>query len=341
MYSFKDDYSEGCHPRILQALQNTNLIQQEGYGDDEYSIQAKNLLKQEMNCTQAQIHFVSGGTQANLIVISSLLKPYESVIAAHTGHINVHEAGAIEATGHKVCTSHSENGKLTVTQIAEVLATHEDPPHMVKPKLVYLSNATEVGSVYSKSELREIYAYCQEKDLYLFVDGARLGTAIMSQNSTISLSDMAKYTDAFYIGGTKNGALLGEAIVITNEKLQKDFAYNLKQKGALMAKGRVLGIQFLELFKDGLFFEMATHANAMTNELTSAIQEKGFKLLFPAESNQVFPIFPNKLATAIEEKYKCYTWQKVNSEETAIRMVCSWATKPEAITDFRAFIDSF
>lgn len=341
MYSFKDDYSEGCHPRILRALQMTNLMQQEGYGDDEYSVQAKDLLRNQMNCPQAQIHFVSGGTQANLIVISSLLKPYESVIAAHTGHINVHEAGAIEATGHKICTIHSENGKLTVAKIAESLAIHEDPPHMVKPKLIYLSNATEVGSVYNKKELQEIYEFCQANDLYLFVDGARIGTAIMAQNNAISLCEMGKYTDVFYIGGTKNGALLGEAIVISNEKLQKDFDYNLKQKGALMAKGRVLGIQFLELFKDGLFFEMATHANTMTSELVTIIREKGFELLLPEESNQIFPIFPNQLAKAVQERYKCYTWQRINEKETAIRMVCSWATQSEAITDFRTFINSF
>lgn len=339
MFYFKNDYSEGCHPSIIKALSETNATQEEGYGEDIYSKKAKELIRKEANAQQAAVHFVSGGTQANLIIISSLLKPYEAVISAHTGHINVHEAGAIEATGHKVCATFSKDGKLTVEQIEEVVRQHEEPPHMVKPKLVYISNATEIGSVYSANELKTLYEYCQTQELLLFIDGARLGAAIMANENTLSLSDMSKYSDIFYIGGTKNGALLGEAIVIPNKKLQVDFDYHLKQKGALMAKGRVLGIQFLELFTDKLFFKLAKHANNMAMRLAKEIQNAGYRLLVPPETNQIFPIFPNELAKEIQEKYGCYPWEKINEKELCVRMVCSWATPEEAITDFLNFLE--
>lgn len=341
MYSFKDDYSEGCHPNILRRLQESNTVQREGYGDDTYSIAAKKQLKKLLQNPDAAIHFVSGGTQANLIVISSLLKPYEAVIAAATGHINVHEAGAIEATGHKVCAVETTDGKLTAAHIQQVLDTHQDPPHMVKPKLVYISNATEVGTVYNLAELKALYCFCQQRDLLLFVDGARLGAALCALQQTLQLADMKNLCDVFYIGGTKNGALLGEAIVLNNKKLYPDFAYNLKQKGALMAKGSVLGIQFFELFKDGLFFEMATHANTQALNLAEIIEQSGYKLLLPPLSNQIFPIFPDHLADFIQKKYKCYTWKKCGDNETALRMVCSWATTDAAVKNFAQALKDF
>lgn len=341
MYQFINDYSDGCHPKILEALSATNHTIQEGYGDDSYSQEAKELLKQEMQCDTAEIYFVSGGTQANLTIISSLLKPYEAVIAAQTGHINVHEAGAIEATGHKVCSVFSEDGKLTVAQIENILAQHEDPPHMVKPKLVYLSNATEIGSVYNKTELKTIHDFCKKQQLLLFVDGARLGAAIMAKAHPISLVDMARHTDIFYIGGTKNGALLGEAIVIPNQDLQTDFAYNIKQKGALLAKGRLLGIQFLTLFKEGLYYELAQHSNIVAMQLAQVIMDANYQLSQPAVSNQIFPIFPDQLAKIIQEKYHCYTWKRLNNNHTVLRMVCSWATPPEAIEDVKRTLEKF
>jgi len=245
-YSFLDDYSEGCHPLIMQALSRTNLVQQTSYGNDEYSQQAKTLIRQRLHSPEADVYFVSTGTQANLIVISSMLRSHEAVISAATGHILVRETGAIEATGHQIISVKTDNGKLTLESIQAVLDEYTMvPPHMVKPKLVYISNATETGTIYSKAELTALYNFCQEKGLYLFLDGARLGSALCSGNNDIIFEDLPKLTDVFYIGGTKNGALIGEAIVINNPYLKEDFAFHIKQRGALLSKGRLLGIQFL------------------------------------------------------------------------------------------------
>ena len=230
-HNFKYDYSEGCHPRILEMLGQSNFIQREAYGEDEYSEQARGLIRQKLENDQADIYFVSGGTQANLLVISSVLRPHESVISAHTGHINVHEAGAIEASGHKVNAVYSEDGKLNIASIQKVLNEHHTIPHMVKPKLVYISNSTEIGSIYTKSDLEKLSVFCKQKNLYLFIDGARLGSALSSKDNDLSLADIARLSDIFYIGGTKNGALLGEAIVIMRDQLKEDFAYIIKQKG--------------------------------------------------------------------------------------------------------------
>ncbi len=249
IYSLLNDYSEGAHPNILQKLSETNNEQQAGYGNDEYSQRAKELLKVKIEDTKADIHFVSGGTQANILVIAAALRPYESVISAESGHINFHEAGAIEATGHKINAIIKEDGKISPEDIEPIMIKHDFAPHVVKPAMVYISNTTELGTVYKKHELENLYSLCKANNLLLFIDGARMGTAITSQNSELSLKIIAKNSDAFTIGGTKNGALLGEAIVITNEYLKKDFHYHLKQKGALLSKGRLLGIQFYELFK--------------------------------------------------------------------------------------------
>lgn len=332
-YSFKNDYSEGCHPNILKALMETNLSQQAGYGEDDYSQGAIDILKNKLNNSNADIHFVSGGTQANLIVISSILRPYESVISADTGHINVHETGAIEATGHKVNVVASKDGKLTPEDVKSVLDEHEDE-HMVKPRLVYISNTTEIGTTYRKKELEKLYSFCKKNDLLLFLDGARLGSALCSKDNDLSLAELSKLVDVFYIGGTKNGALLGEAIVINNDKLKKDFRFNLKQKGALMAKGRLLGLQFLELFKEDLFFDLAKHANSMAYKLTSNIEELGHEFLTESASNQIFPILPNRIIDKLSKKYAFYIWCKVDDENSAIRLVTSWATKEKAVDSF-------
>ncbi|MEG0188947.1 MAG: aminotransferase class V-fold PLP-dependent enzyme, partial [Algoriella sp.] len=231
-YSFKNDYSEGAHPAILQKLVETNLTQTIGYGEDEFCDEARELIKKQLK-KEAEIHFVSGGTQANLIVISSILKPYESVIAAETGHIAVHETGAIEATGHKINTIATSDGKISAIQIEKVLKLHTDE-HMVKPKMVYISNSTEVGSVYTKAELKSIYNFCQENNLILFVDGARLGSALTSSKCDLTLEDMANLCDVFYIGGTKNGALIGEAIVFNKLDLNENFRFHIKQKGGML-----------------------------------------------------------------------------------------------------------
>jgi len=332
-YSFVNDYSEGAHPNIIKALEKTNLLQQSGYSEDSYTKDAIKLIKKRMNSDNSHIHIVSGGTQANLIVISSILKPHEAVISAATGHINVHEAGAIEATGHKVCTVNTEDGKLTPEQIQGVLDVHEDE-HMVKPKLVYISNSTEIGTVYSKKELDTLHDFCKAKNLYLYMDGARLGAALESPKSDLEIEDLPKLTDVFYIGGTKNGALLGEAIVINNDLLKEDFRFHIKQKGAMLAKGRVLGIQFLELFKDDLFFEIGKHSNAMAFKISNSLKEMGYDFLGEPSSNQIFPILPNKLIEALLDKYTFYRWSKIDKNNSSVRLVTSWATDEIVVDSF-------
>ncbi|HKL41528.1 MAG TPA: aminotransferase class I/II-fold pyridoxal phosphate-dependent enzyme [Clostridia bacterium] len=330
-YSFTNDYSEGAHPKIIKALEKTNLEQQSGYSEDSYTKEAVKLIKKRMNSENSDVHIVSGGTQGNLIVISSVLRPHEAVISAATGHINVHEAGAIESTGHKVCTVKTKDGKLTPEQIQKVLDIHEDE-HMVKPKLVYISNSTEIGTVYNKKELDTLHDFCKAKNLYLYMDGARLGSALQSPKSDLKIEDLPRHTDIFYIGGTKNGALLGEAIVINNPSLQEDFRFHIKQKGALLAKGRVLGIQFMELFKDDLFFEIGKYSNDMAFKISSSLKDFGYEFLGEPSSNQIFPILPNTLISSLLEKYDFYKWTKIDEENSAVRLVTSWATN-ESIAD--------
>ena len=328
MYSFKCDYSEGAHPRILEALVQTNMEQEEGYGLDRYSKEAIELLKEKIMNKDVDIHLLQGGTQTNLIAISAFLKSYEAAIAANTGHILVHETGAIEATGHKVISIPSSDGKINSKDIEKVLNDHINE-HMVRPKLVYISNPTEIGTIYKKEELKELSDTCKKNNLILYVDGARLGSALMSSTNDLSLSDLATLTDAFYIGATKNGALIGEALIISNENLKDEFRFNIKQRGGLMAKGRVLGIQFLELFRDNLYFELADHANKMAEIINNSIEECGLDVLIPSKTNQIFPIIPNDVLTKLESKYKFTLWKKIDEKKSAIRIVTSWATKED------------
>lgn len=332
-YSFQDDYSEGAHPNILEALSQTNLSQEIGYGEDTYCNEAIKIIRERIKNPNADIHFVSGGTQANLIVISSILKPYQSVIAASTGHINVHETGAIESVGYKINTIETKNGKLNPQAIKLLIDAHVDE-HMVKPKLVYISNSTEIGSIYKKNELEELSFFCRQNKLYLFLDGARLASALTSLENDLTISELSQLVDVFYIGGTKNGALLGEAIVINNDKFKKEFRFHLKQKGALLAKGRVLGLQFLELFRDDLFFELGKHANSMASKLVSGFDKLSYKFMIKPVSNQIFPILPNKLIEKLHEKYSFYVWAKIDDDNSVIRLVTSWATQEEIVDKF-------
>ena len=336
MYSLRNDYSEGAHPNILEALTATNTTQEEGYGEDSYSAEAERLIKAFFNAPGADIHFVSGGTQANLLVIASMLKPWESVIAPETGHIFIHEAGAIEATGHRISTIPTYDGKITPEGIKAVVNAHTDE-HMVLPKIVFISNSTELGTVYSGAELKAIRQVCDELNLYLYLDGARLGSALAS-DSNLSPEDLMKYTDVFYVGGTKNGALLGEAIIINNDLFKENFRFNMKQRGALLAKGRLTGIQFQELFRNDLFLENARHANAMAAQLAAVIRDCGYSFLTAPVSNQLFVIFPDKIITALEKEFAFYTWSRIDELHSSVRLVTSWATKQELVDNFSALL---
>ena len=337
--SFKNDYSELAHPQVLAKLASVESTQFEGYSLDVYSLKAVELIKEKIKAPQAAVHLVSGGTQANLTVISSILRPHEAVISCETGHIFTHETGAIEATGHKICAVKGENGKLTPKDIENVLTYHTDE-HMVKPKLVFVSLSTELGSIYTKRELTEISGYCKEHKLYLHVDGARLGAGISSPVCDLDYSDIARLSDTFYIGGTKNGILFGEAIVICNEKLQEDFRYYIKQKGGLLAKGASIGLQFLALLEKessdvhDLYDELAMKANAMAMELAGGIKELGYEFFSEPETNQIFPIFPNSIVSLLREYYDFHDWADAGEDKKAIRLVVSWATKLETIEKF-------
>ncbi|MBV8326496.1 aminotransferase class I/II-fold pyridoxal phosphate-dependent enzyme [Chryseobacterium sp.] len=333
-FSFKNDYSEGCHPNILQALLQYNLDQQAGYGEDEYSLKAKALIKEKINNAGSEVFLVSGGTQANLIVISSVLKPYQCAVSASSGHILNNETGAIEATGHKILNIDTPDGKLRPSDIIPVLENHKNAPHQVMPKLVYISNSTELGTIYQAKELEELSAFCKQNRLYLFMDGARLGHGLTSAISDLTLEKVAALTDIFYLGGTKNGALIGEAIVINTISLQEDFAFNIKQKGALMAKGRLLGIQFMELMKNDLYFDLARHANQQAMKIKNALKEKGVEFLSDTYTNQIFPILSNGLIQKLSESFEFYVWKKIDEESSAIRLITSWSTGDDAITRF-------
>lgn len=333
-YSFRNDYAEGCHPRILEALASSNLQQQNGYGLDDYCLRAAQLIKEKANLPGANVHFVSGGTQANLIALSAFLRPHESVVAASTGHIFTNESGAIEATGHKIHGVETTDGKLRPADVQKVLEVHTNIPHQLKQKLVYISNSTEVGTIYSKKELQQLSQFCRENNLYLFMDGARLGHALTAETNDLTLADVAALTDAFYLGGTKNGALIGEAIVITNPHLQDEFGFHIKQKGGMLAKGRLLGIQFAELLKDDLYFELASHANKQAMKLKKAFQEQGCKFLSETFTNQIFPILSYDQIEKLSESFEFYIWRKIDTEKAAIRIITSWSTQDSIIDKF-------
>ncbi|WP_251861729.1 aminotransferase class I/II-fold pyridoxal phosphate-dependent enzyme [Clostridium sp. Marseille-Q2269] len=333
MYSFRNDYSEGCHPRILRALAESNMDQEEGYGEDLHSKNAVSIIKKLVQNENVDVHLISGGTQTNLIAISAFLKPHEACICVDTGHIAGHETGAIEYTGHKVITVDSTNGKIATDKIRQVLDAYNNE-HLVKPRLVYISNATEVGTVYNKEEMKALSEFCKLNNLILYVDGARIGSALYVKESNLTLKDMCDFSDAFFIGGTKNGALIGEALVIKNEVLKEDFRYHIKQKGALLAKGRLLGIQFEELFKDNLYFDLAKHANKMASILTKGLKEENCKFFVESNSNQIFPILSNEYIRILEEKFSFNIWEKIDDQNYAIRLVTSWATKEEAVLEF-------
>lgn len=336
MYSFKNDYSEGAHPNILNALLETNFEQEDGYSLDSHSLKAIEYLRREVNDRNADIHFISGGTQMNLLVIGAFLRPHEAVLAASTGHISTHEAGAIEATGHKIIEIETTEGKLNTEHLDVERAKHHFE-HMVKPKLVYISNPTELGTVYTKSELQELRDYCDLHNLYLYCDGARLGSLLAATDLT--MEDMYNFTDALFVGGTKNGALVGEALLLKNQMVSDEFRYMIKQRGALLAKGRLMGIQFEELFRDGLYYELADHSNKMAQKLANRLKELGFEFLVESITNQIFPILPNELIEKLQEEFDFYVWVPIDDKMSAVRLITSWATPVEQVDAFIKLIN--
>lgn len=336
MIRFESDYLEGAHPRIIENLLLTNFEQTPGYGTDHHSEKAKEYIKKICADPTADVHFLVGGTQANTTVIASILKPYQGVISASSGHVNVHETGAIEATGHKVLALESPDGKLSAKQVIEAYDAHwndETHEHMVQPGMVYISNPTEIGTIYSLKELEELSEACRNRELPLFMDGARLGYGLMAEGNDISMPDLAKLCDVFYIGGTKVGALFGEAVVISSDKLKKDFRYNIKQRGGMLAKGRLLGIQFETLFEDGLYIEIAGEAIEHAMSIKNAFKSKGYEFLIDSPTNQQFPILTDNEIEKLRKKYSFQYWQKVDENRSAVRFCTSWATRKEQVEE--------
>lgn len=334
MIFFECDYAEGAHPKILEKMIATNMEQTLGYSEDEYCNQARTLIKNMCNAPNSDVHFLVGGTQTNTTVISSILRPHQGVICAESGHINIHETGAIEARGHKVLPLPSSDGKISAQQIENYCRNHwEDVTHehIVQPGMVYISFPTENGTLYSKSELQNIHNTCKKYELPLFVDGARLGYGLTAHNNDLTLEDFVMLTDVFYIGGTKVGALLGEAVVINNSALKKDFRYLIKQQGGLLAKGRIIGIQFCTLFTENLYFEIAEKANKLAMQIHNAFAKKGIEFLYDSSTNQQFPILSNHEIEILEKKYLFGFWKRIDQEYAAVRFCTSWATQSEHI----------
>ncbi len=342
MLRFNCDYSEGAHPKVLQKLIETNMEQTAGYGVDPHCQRASRLIKAKCGRDDIDVHFLVGGTQANLTVISAALRPHQGVISAETGHINTHESGAIEATGHKVLALPAVNGKLTAQDIELCYEAHvndESMEHIVQPKLVYISNPTEVGTIYSKAELSAISEVCRRKDLLLYVDGARLGYALCAPGNDLDLPALAQLCDAFYIGGTKLGALFGEAVVLCSEQMKRDFRYIVKQKGGMLAKGRLLGVQFEALFEEDLYFEIASHANKMSLAIKTAFERNGYSFLVDSVTNQQFPILPENILSKLKDKFEYAFIEKISETDSVVRFCTSWATTSEGVNYLTSEID--
>lgn len=341
MIRFESDYLEGALPEVMEALMRTNFEQTPGYGEDVYCERAARLIREKCQAPDAAVHFLVGGTQANFTVIAAALRPHQAVMAADTGHIAAHETGAVEATGHKVITLPSPDGKIRAEQVRACVeahwadATHE---HQPQPAMVYISQPTENGTVYSLAELEEMSAVCREKGLYLFVDGARLGAALAC--SDVALPDLARLADVFYIGGTKLGALFGEAVVITNEALARDFRYIIKQRGGMFAKGRLLGVMFETLMTDGLYERTGEREVALAMRLRRAFEAKGWPLLYDSPSNQQFPIVPDAALEKLAGKYSFSDWARTDGSHRAVRFCTSWATREEDVERLIADIEA-
>ena len=333
MISFRNDYSEGAHPSVLEAIGKHNFETTCGYSMDAFCQQTADTIRTLTACPDADVHFIVGGTLANTIVISAALRPWEGVIAATTGHINVHETGAIESSGHKVCAIEAPDGKLTPALVREVMRVHCDgkDEHMVLPRMVYISDATELGTIYTKAELAALHDVCREYGLYLFLDGARMPAALVAEGNDLDITDFGEYCDAFYIGGTKNGLLFGEAVVITNNDLKPHFRNMIKQRGGMFAKGFLFGIQFGAYFQDGLWLELARHAVTQAQRIARAAEEKGYTLYAKSPTNQVFIVLSHEKIAELQKNFAFEAFGHVDDDHEAMRFVCSWATKEESV----------
>ncbi len=345
MIYFNCDYTEGAHPLILKNLLDTNMEQTIGYGLDSHSLNAQKLIKSACDCENADVHLLVGGTQTNLTLISSALRSYQGVIATSAGHISVHETGAIEAQGHKVLSLPCKSdGKLLAEDVEKTILAHINDPareHCVMPKMVYISNSTENGSIYKKSEIKALSEVCKKYGLYFYLDGARLGYALCANDNDLSLSDLPKYFDAFYIGGTKVGAMFGEALVIVNDNLKENFRYHIKQKGAMLAKGRILGIQFETLFTNNLYLEISKHAIEMSKLIANAVLDCGLKLFAKHETNQIFVIMPKTVYAKLDTKYVLEYWEPYDETHDVVRICTSWATLKENVNKLIADIKEY
>lgn len=337
MIHFDCDYMEGAHPEIMKRLLETNLEQTAGYGCDPHTENARRIIAEECGMPEARVFFLVGGTQTNSTVIDGILAHHEGVLAAETGHINVHESGAIEASGHKVLTLPQHNGKVLASDVSRFIDNFyrdETYEHMVAPGMLYISNPTEFGTLYSHEELKELSDTCHKAGIPLFMDGARLGYGLAADNYNVTLKDIASYCDVFYIGGTKVGALFGEAVVVTNPKLLRHFFPLIKQHGALLAKGRLLGIQFEALFTDGLYYKISRHAIEMAMKLKQAFIAKGYRMFIDSPTNQQFVVLPNDEIDRLKQFATFELWGARGEKETVVRFVTSWATKEEDIDSF-------
>lgn len=328
MISFRCDYEEGACPEVLERLVRTNLERTPGYGEDEYSRRAAEKIRTLCRCENAEVFFTVGGTPTNAMTIAHLLRPFEAAISAETGHINVHETGAVEACGHKVVTCQGKDGKLSAEEIRQAVLSHPDC-HMVKPALVYLSQPTELGTLYTLSELKAIRAVCDKMGLLLYCDGARLASALTAKGNDVFLPDLARLCDAFYIGGTKCGALFGEALVFCKPELARDFAYTRKQRGGLLAKGRLLGVQFDALMENGVYEKVGAYENEMADRLREGIRAAGYPFYCETTTNQLFPVLPNAVIDRLEKDFGFYRQNRVDEGHQVIRLVTSWNTQKE------------
>lgn len=340
MIYLKNDYSTGAHPKVMETLVSTNMENTVGYGMDHYTAEAEDTIRKVIGYDDADVHFTMAGTQTNLTAIGAFLRPHEAVIAADTGHICVHETGAIEATGHKIIHVPTKEGKLDPADIEAVMDQHCNE-HWVKPKMIYISNLTETGLCYSKAELEALRDKCDQYGLYIYLDGARLAMALTQRDNDLTFADLPKLCDAFYIGGTKCGIMFGEALVIVHDKLKEDFKYIMKQKGAILAKGRLLGLQFKAIFEDDLYLKLGEHANKLAWKLIDGIKEAGFGFYCPPCSNMVFPIFPDELIKSFEGKVELEPHDRVDAHNSSVRLVTAWSTTEEEVDQFLELIRDY